>query len=164
MTLSKDRNNPKVKPLHMAGSWNSKNRRMTTLIARDSWFKGSQEVEPPGSQKDGKPEDSSRRMEVKSQEERPPEVLKEGNAVESSRGMDNISGQDDTTDTTEERASGRMEESARGLEQESDQGGQERKEERAQKANSDTGRREEDGKNSHQTFKIKLVCIPRLYL
>ena len=30
--------------------------------------------------------------------------------------MDNISGQDDTTDTTEERASGRMEETARGLE------------------------------------------------
>ena len=73
LSLSKDRNNPKWKPLHMAGSWNSRNRRMAKLRARDNWFKGSQEVEPPGSQKDGKPEDSSRGMEMESQE-RPPRV------------------------------------------------------------------------------------------
>ena len=53
---------------------------------------------------------------MESQEERPPELLKDGNADESSRGMDNTSGQNDTTDTTEERPSRRMDESARGLE------------------------------------------------
>ena len=46
----------------MAGKWNSKNRRMAKLRARDNWFKGSQEVEPPGVQKDGNPEESSRVM------------------------------------------------------------------------------------------------------
>ena len=46
----------------MAGKWNSKNRRIAKLRARDNWFKGSQEVEPPGVQKDGNPEESSRGM------------------------------------------------------------------------------------------------------
>ena len=62
LSLSRDRNNPRWKPLHMAGKWNSKNRRMAKLRARDNWFKGSQEVEPPGVQKDGNPEESSRGM------------------------------------------------------------------------------------------------------
>ena len=62
LSLSKDTNNPRWKPLHMAGKWNSRKRRMGELRARDNWFKGSQEVEPPWSQKDGKPGEPSRGM------------------------------------------------------------------------------------------------------
>ena len=32
---------------------------MAKLRARDNWFKGSQEVEPPGRQEDGSQEESS---------------------------------------------------------------------------------------------------------
>ena len=62
LTLSKDRSNPKWKPLHMAGSWNSRNRRMAKLRARDNWFKGSQEVEPREEMMAGEPRESSRRL------------------------------------------------------------------------------------------------------
>jgi hypothetical protein len=44
----------------MAGKWNARNRRMAKLRARDNWFKGSQEVEPPRMQEDGSQEESAR--------------------------------------------------------------------------------------------------------
>ena len=59
LSLSRDKKNPRWKPLHMAGKWNARNRRMAKLRARDNWFKGSQEVEPPGRQEDGSQEESS---------------------------------------------------------------------------------------------------------
>ena len=60
LSLSRDKKNPRWKPLHMSGKWNARNRRMAKLRARDNWFKGSQEVEPKGVQKDGNQEESSR--------------------------------------------------------------------------------------------------------
>ena len=59
LSLSRDKKNPMWKPLHMAGKWNARNRRMAKLRARDNWFKGSQEVEPSGRQEDGSQEESS---------------------------------------------------------------------------------------------------------
>ena len=53
LSLSLDRKNPRWKPLHMAGSWNSRNRRMAKLRAKDNWFKGRAEVAPPSSQMNG---------------------------------------------------------------------------------------------------------------
>ena len=50
LSLSQDKNNPRWKPLHMAGSWNSRNRRMAKLRSRDNWFKGKTEIAPPPSQ------------------------------------------------------------------------------------------------------------------
>ena len=47
LSLSLDKQNPRWKPLHMAGSWNSRNRRMAKLKSRDHWFKGRVEVAPP---------------------------------------------------------------------------------------------------------------------
>ena len=40
--------NPKWKPLHMAGSWNQKNRRMAKLRSKSNWFKGKEEIPGPG--------------------------------------------------------------------------------------------------------------------
>ena len=40
LSLSKDKKNPKWKPLHMAGSWNARGRRMAKLKAKTNWFKG----------------------------------------------------------------------------------------------------------------------------
>ena len=37
LSLSKDKENVKWKPLHMAGSWNGRNRRMAKLRSRDNW-------------------------------------------------------------------------------------------------------------------------------
>ena len=37
LSLSKDIGNPKWKPLHMAGNWNGRNRRMAKLRSRDNW-------------------------------------------------------------------------------------------------------------------------------
>ena len=48
LSLSKDKENIRWKPLHMAGNWNGRNRRMAKLRARDNWYKGKQEVDPPG--------------------------------------------------------------------------------------------------------------------
>ena len=47
LSLSRDPENPRWKPLHVSGKWNSRNRRMAKLRARDNWFKGRQEVELP---------------------------------------------------------------------------------------------------------------------
>ena len=66
LSLSRDKSNPKWRPLHMAGSWNSRNRRMAKLRSKENWYKGRQEVDPPEEQlsdKDGNQE-SSRRMDT----------------------------------------------------------------------------------------------------
>ena len=47
LSLSRDTGNPRWKPLHMAGKFNSRNRRMAKLRAKSSWFKGKQDVDPP---------------------------------------------------------------------------------------------------------------------
>ena len=47
LSLSKDLNNPKWKPLHMAASWNSRNRRIAKQRSKTNWYKGKEEVEPP---------------------------------------------------------------------------------------------------------------------
>ena len=47
LSLSKDIDNPRWKPLHMAANWNSKNRRTTKMLAKTNWFKGKTVVEPP---------------------------------------------------------------------------------------------------------------------
>ena len=47
LSLSKDRENPKWKPLHMSGSWNGRNRRVAKQLAKSSWYKGKVPVEPP---------------------------------------------------------------------------------------------------------------------
>ena len=39
LSLSKDRKNPKWKPLHLAASWNSKARRVTKMLSKTTWFK-----------------------------------------------------------------------------------------------------------------------------
>ena len=56
LSLNNDISNPKWKPLHMAGNWNNWNRRMEKIRARDNWFEGKQEVDPPEErmQKEGK--------------------------------------------------------------------------------------------------------------
>ena len=46
-SLSNDIGNPKWKPLHMAGNWNGRNRRIAKLRSRDNWYKGKQEVDHP---------------------------------------------------------------------------------------------------------------------
>ena len=48
LSLSKDVDNARWKPLHISGNWNAKNRRMAKLKTKNSWFKGRQEVELPG--------------------------------------------------------------------------------------------------------------------
>ena len=47
LSLSKDKENPRWKPLHVAGKWNSANRRMAKLKAKNNWFKGKQVVDHP---------------------------------------------------------------------------------------------------------------------
>ena len=47
LSLSKDTNNPKWKPLHMAAGWNAKNRRRAKELSKTKWYKGKTEVEPP---------------------------------------------------------------------------------------------------------------------
>ena len=50
LSLSKDITNPRWKPLHMAGSWNARNRRMAKLKSKNNWYKGKAEVPPPSNQ------------------------------------------------------------------------------------------------------------------
>ena len=47
LSLSKDKENPKWKPLHVSGKWNSRNRRMAKLKTKNNWFKGKDEVDLP---------------------------------------------------------------------------------------------------------------------
>jgi hypothetical protein len=47
LSLSKDKGNPRWKPLHMAAGWNAKNRRIAKQRAKTSWYKGKSEVDPP---------------------------------------------------------------------------------------------------------------------
>ena len=49
LSLSRDGNNPRWKPLHMAAGWNSRNRRVAKQRSKSSWYKGKPEVEPPSS-------------------------------------------------------------------------------------------------------------------
>ena len=99
LSLSKDTTNPKWRPLHMAGSWNSRNRRMAKLKSKNNWYKGKQEVEQPEGQVsglDGKQKSSSR-MET-SQAENSPENSNltdqsaSANRMESSEGEGKQSG------------------------------------------------------------------------
>ena len=52
LSLSKDITNPRWKPLHMAGSWNARNRRMAKLKSKNNWYKGKEEVPPPSNHQD----------------------------------------------------------------------------------------------------------------
>ena len=62
LSLSKDTGNPRWKPLHMAGKFNSKYRRLAKLRAKGSWFKGKAEVDPPNLE-DRNDGESTNRME-----------------------------------------------------------------------------------------------------
>ena len=68
LSLSKDKDNIRWKPLHMAGNWNGMNRRMAKLRSKNNWFKGKQEIDPPvrlnepEKQSSNRMDDSSRRM------------------------------------------------------------------------------------------------------
>ena len=53
LSLSKDVDNPRWKPLHMSGKWNARNRRIAKLKTKNNWFRGRQEVELPGEAKLG---------------------------------------------------------------------------------------------------------------
>ena len=45
--MSRDVENPKWKPMHMAASWNRRNRRIAKQRAKTNWYKGVTEVEIP---------------------------------------------------------------------------------------------------------------------
>ena len=47
LSLSKDLENPRWKPLHMARGWNARNRRLAKQRSKTGWYKGKAEVEPP---------------------------------------------------------------------------------------------------------------------
>ena len=47
LSLSKDLNNPRWKPLHLSAGWNSKNRRVAKLRTKNNWYRGRTEVEHP---------------------------------------------------------------------------------------------------------------------
>ena len=47
LSLSRDKENPRWKPLHVSGKFNSKNRRMAKLKTKNNWFKGKADVEMP---------------------------------------------------------------------------------------------------------------------
>ena len=47
LSLSKDVNNPKWKPLNMSAGLNSRNRRVAKQRTKNNWYKGKTEVEPP---------------------------------------------------------------------------------------------------------------------
>ena len=49
LSLSKDLENPRWKPLHMARGWNARNRRLAKQKSKTGWYKGKTEVEPPSS-------------------------------------------------------------------------------------------------------------------
>ena len=53
LSLSRDRDNPRWKPLHMAANWNAKNRRTAKRMSKTNWFKGKSVVEPPSSNQRG---------------------------------------------------------------------------------------------------------------
>ena len=47
LSLSKDHQNPRWKPLHLAAKWNSRNRRIAKQLSKTNWFKEKTEVDPP---------------------------------------------------------------------------------------------------------------------
>ena len=47
LSLSKDIGNPRWKPLHLAASWNAKNRSNAKKLSKTNWYKGKSQVEPP---------------------------------------------------------------------------------------------------------------------
>ena len=47
LSLSRDTKNPRWKPLHMPAKWNDRNRRIAKMRAKNNWYKGKNEVEPP---------------------------------------------------------------------------------------------------------------------
>jgi hypothetical protein len=47
LSLSRDTKNPRWKPLHMPARWNARNRRIAKMKAKNNWYKGRNEVEPP---------------------------------------------------------------------------------------------------------------------
>ena len=49
LSLSRDKSNPRWKPLHMSASWNGKNRRIAKQLAKTNWYKGKTLVDPPAS-------------------------------------------------------------------------------------------------------------------
>ena len=61
LSLSRDRSNPKWKPLHMSASWNGKNRRIAKQLSKTNWYKGKTLVEPPASNHQAGKENSNER-------------------------------------------------------------------------------------------------------
>ena len=47
LSLSKDKGNPRWKPLHLSAGWNNRNRRIAKQMSRTNWYKDKPEVEPP---------------------------------------------------------------------------------------------------------------------
>ena len=80
LSLSKDKENIKWKPLHMAGNWNGRNRRMAKLRAKNNWFKGKQEIDPPAEQTQAS--EASRGQDSSS-----PRMEESSNRMESNQGL-----------------------------------------------------------------------------
>ena len=56
LSLSKDTENPRLKPLHLAANWNSRNRTTAKMLSKTNWFKGKSVLEPqevPSNQQGG---------------------------------------------------------------------------------------------------------------
>ena len=65
LSLSKDFSNPKWKPLHVAGKFNARNRRVAKLRTKGNWFKGKTVVDQPDeNEKKRWMDKSSKRMET----------------------------------------------------------------------------------------------------
>merc|ERR1711940_489215 len=47
LSLSKDKGNPRWKPLHLSAGWNKRNRRIAKQMSKTNWYKDKPEVEPP---------------------------------------------------------------------------------------------------------------------
>ena len=47
LSLSKDHQNPRWKPLHLAAKWNSRNRRISKQLSNTNWYKEKTEVDSP---------------------------------------------------------------------------------------------------------------------
>ena len=90
LSLSKDQQNPRWKPLHLAAKWNSRNRRIAKQLSKTNWYKDKSEVDPPTSSqqedqksgfsihKDGKMPDEKSQVQDEPENLAPEEYLKDG--------------------------------------------------------------------------------------
>ena len=82
---------------------------MAKLRARDNWCKGSQEVEPPGVQKDGNQEESSRGLDSNQESVEAPEKSDQDQPMEGREDAGNSQADKETTRRMEGETSRRME-------------------------------------------------------